>query len=38
MPFYLLERLEGSLGIPLPALTQWGMLDLFPGIHHASFE
>ena len=37
MPFHRLERLEGNLGIPLPAATQWGMvektaLDIRPAI------
>jgi hypothetical protein len=26
VPFYRLERLQGSLGIPLPAATQWGIV------------
>jgi transposase len=26
VPFQRLERLEGNLGIPLPAATQWGMV------------
>jgi transposase len=27
MPFQRLQRLEGSLGIPLPAATQWGVVE-----------
>jgi hypothetical protein len=27
VPFKRLERLEGSLGIPLPAATQWGLVE-----------
>lgn len=27
MPFYRLEKLEGSLGIPLPAATQWEIVE-----------
>ena len=27
IPFYRLERLEGQLGIPLPAATQWEMVE-----------
>src|SRR5207244_11999359 len=27
MPFYRLEDLEGSLGIPLPASTQWEIVE-----------
>jgi len=27
LPFNRLERLEGSLGIPLPATTQWGIVE-----------
>jgi hypothetical protein len=27
MPFQRLQRLEGSLGIPLPAATQWGVAE-----------
>jgi transposase len=27
LPFHRLERLEGSLGIPLPAATQWEMVE-----------
>ena len=26
-PFYRLEKLEGQLGIPLPAATQWGVVE-----------
>ena len=39
MPFNRLERLQGSLGIPLPAATQWDILTdglpLFVPIHEA---
>lgn len=27
LPFHRVERLEGSLGIPLPAATQWGIVE-----------
>jgi transposase len=27
VPFHRLERLEGNLGIPLPAATQWGVVE-----------
>ena len=27
MPFYRLEKLEQALGIPLPASTQWGIVE-----------
>jgi transposase len=27
MPFYRLERLQHSLGVPLPAATQWGLVE-----------
>jgi transposase len=27
MPFNRMERLEGQLGIPLPATTQWGLME-----------
>jgi hypothetical protein len=27
VPFYRLEKLEGSLGIPLPAATQWEVVE-----------
>jgi transposase len=26
-PFYRLEKLEGQLGIPLPASTQWEIVE-----------
>lgn len=33
-PFNRLERLQGSMGIPLPASTQWGIvLEIFKMIH-----
>ena len=33
-PFHRLERLQGSVGIPLPASTQWGIvLEVFKIIH-----
>jgi transposase len=33
-PFYRLERLQASVGIPLPASTQWGIaLEVFKIIH-----
>jgi transposase len=38
-PFYRLERLQASVGIPLPASTQWGIvLDVFKIIHPAFKE
>jgi transposase len=38
-PFYRLERLQASVGIPLPASTQWGIvLDVFKIIHPAFRE
>jgi|GEM_PF-4351831 len=27
VPFYRLEKLEGSLGIPLPAVTHWEIVE-----------
>jgi transposase len=38
-PFHRLERLQGNLGIPLPASTQWGtVLEIFQVIHPAYRE
>ena len=33
MPFYRLEKLEQALGIPLPASTQWEIVEDAGGAH-----
>jgi len=38
VPFNRLERLEGSLGIPLPASTQWGIVENVAGGLGAIYE
>lgn len=32
IPFYRLERLEQQLGIPLPAATQWEIVEARAGV------
>ena len=38
LPFNRLERLEGSLGIPLPATTQWEIVEHSAGVIEPVFE
>jgi transposase len=38
LPFYRLERLQGSLGIPLPAATQWEIVEKTADAIHPVFE
>jgi|OpeIllAssembly_1097287.scaffolds.fasta_scaffold67265_1 transposase len=38
MPFNRLQRLEGSLGIPLPAATQWDIMKKTVGLIAPAFE
>lgn len=38
LPFNRLERLEGSLGIPLPAATQWDIMQKTAGLIAPAFE
>jgi len=38
LPFYRLERLEGSLGIPLPSSTQWDVVERAAGLLQPAYE
>lgn len=38
VPFKRLERLEGNIGIPLPAATQWGIVEREAGRMRAALE
>lgn len=38
LPFYRLERLQGGLGIPLPAGTQWGLVQRASSIACFAFD
>ena len=38
IPFYRLQRLEASLGIPLPAATQWEVVQRAAGLLEAAWE
>jgi transposase len=38
VPFNRLERLQGSLGVPLPAGTQWGLIATAAGVLKPVFE
>ncbi len=38
LPFHRLERLQGSLGIPLPAATQWEIVEKTADAIHPVFE
>ena len=37
-PFYRLARLEGNLGIPLPAATQWDLMETSAGVAAPAYE
>lgn len=38
MPFYRLQRLQESLGVPLPCSTQWGILDELKKLIEPAYE
>jgi len=38
LPFYRLERLEGSLGIPLPSSTQWDVVERTAGLLQPAYS
>ena len=38
LPFNRLERLQGNLGIPLPAATQWGIVNGAAGLISPAYE
>jgi transposase len=38
MPFYRLEQLQGSCGVPLPASTQWEIVDQVAGQFYPVYE
>jgi transposase len=38
LPFHRLERLQGNLGIPLPAATQWGIVKEITGVLKPAYQ
>jgi transposase len=38
MPFHRLEKLQESLGVPLPAATQWEIVEEVAGLAHPAWE
>ena len=38
MPFTRLERMQGQLGIPLPAATQWGLVEQAAAVLKPAFD